>query len=88
MKNKASTPEKKNEKEKKPTSNALCVRCQGLGEYRGLGFVITDCELCKKDVKSSKYNSAIEEIMRLDAKMTREDAERLFEEEMRKQQGE
>lgn len=67
----------------------LCIRCGGTKEYKGLGFMMRDCELCKandtiavKDIvidkRSKSYKTAIKELMDLNSTLTRIDAEKLF----------
>lgn len=70
--------------------DSLCVRCNGNGTYRGNGFMMTDCELCKEkenrapeldDInrQSSSYKDAIKDIM-LTNKITRKEAVKMFDE--------
>jgi len=72
----------------------LCTRCNGTGEYLGIGMVLVDCNLCqnfseptsstipldKVNRKSKAYNDTIKELMRQNAKLTRDDAVKLFNE--------
>lgn len=72
----------------------VCERCNGARRYLGNGFMMTDCNLCndkqnttlpivpieKIDRRSKSYKIAIKEIMNLDQKITRQQAEKMFDE--------
>lgn len=69
----------------------LCTRCYGTGSYFGQGMMPTDCdceELARKkaatptlnqiDKTSDSYKTAIKDIMKLNPKMSKKDAEVIF----------
>ena len=68
-----------------------CIRCNGTGEYRGNGFMFTDCN-CNSvinespevepeiDRNSKYYKDAINKLMKLHKGMSRAEAIELFEE--------
>ena len=66
-----------------------CLRCGGKGEARGVGYMLSACPDCavksvatvhKIDRKSVAYKTAIRDIMDTDAKITRQDAVKMFDE--------
>ncbi len=71
--------------------NEICIRCNGQGTYRGMGFMQTDCELCnddylpkaapsldKIDRRSKSYQKAINDIMAINKDISRDDAVKMF----------
>lgn len=84
------------------SDETICIRCNGTGSYRGLGFMEQDCDLCnhddyaekeaskkivsldKVDRRSKSYKDAIKDIMKLDKKITRQEAERMFDDAYQK----
>ena len=61
-----------------------CEKCQGSKKYMGSGMIYKDCELCSVDIKSKSYEEAIDKIMKLDKKCTREKAVIIFDKEFNK----
>lgn len=69
-----------------------CVRCGGTGKYKGIGFILTDCDLCIEepedevssldniDRKSKSYKKAIKDIMSINPEISRKEAIKMFDE--------
>ena len=69
---------------------AVCERCNGTGQYRGLGFMLTDCTLCngEEEIKapsldkinrnSKSYQKAIKDIMAINPDISRKEAIKIF----------
>ncbi len=69
-----------------------CIKCNDTGQYLGNGMIMTDCNLCKDksssknspptldkiDRKSESYQKALRDLMDLNPKMSKRDAEKLF----------
>lgn len=70
----------------------LCTRCYGTGSFFGQGMMPQNCncediihkktDVCLKDidVKSDSYKSAINDIMKLNPKMSKKEATKIFNE--------
>lgn len=72
----------------------FCTRCAGSGEILGNGMIMDVCTTCDGhgyydptekaavpiDKKSPSYKDAIRDIKKLNPKLTRKDAEKIFEE--------
>lgn len=72
----------------------LCIRCGGTGQYLGTGMMLQDCycdideqPTVKKSValesidrRSKSYRDAIDNLMKLNPKLTRDGAVKLFNE--------
>lgn len=70
----------------------VCDRCKGEGTYMGLGFMLTDCDVCddgyekesisldKIDRSSKSYKKAIKDIMAINPDISQKDAVKIFDE--------
>lgn len=74
----------------------LCIRCNGTKRYLGNGMIMTDCDLCDDsslgetvvappiDKRSSTYRAAIKDIMAINPKISKTEAEKIFDKEYHK----
>jgi Zn-finger protein len=59
-----------------------CIPCGGSGKVMGGGMLIQNCDSCDGTGKKSAYENAIDKIQHADKNMTRENAKKMFDDEL------